>query len=218
MATRIMPVESVVLRWPTAVARIWLDDFVKRISADANVFAVIAVGSTIRSDVESDDLDLVVLCEECKRFQYKPPIEVDIRTFALAGTEENLSAGHPLLGWAVRFGKAIFDRNETWEKLVSAWRERVPLPDPGLARTRADKVFEHLAAVREIGDDAAAEELNLSYLTFLARAALSEQGVYPASRPELPGQLRAVGDAQLAAQLESALRDRENGSRSIRAV
>lgn len=208
MVAKIKPIDSVILRWPTVVAHTWLTEFVRKVAADENVLAVIAVGSTIRSEVESDDLDLVVLCEERKRFRYKSPIEVDIRTFVLTATEEDLSAGHPLLGWAVKFGQALFDRNGTWEKLVSTWRDRVPLPDPLLARKRADKIFKYLTAVREIGDDAAAAELHLSYLTFLARAALSEQGIYPTSRPELPGQLRTIDEVQLATRLETALRER----------
>ena len=41
-------------------------------------------------------------------------------------------------------------------------------------------------------------------LTHLARAALSEAGVFPYSRPELPGQLRDIGDHALADRLDAA--------------
>jgi hypothetical protein len=127
----------------------------------------------------------------------------------LASAEEDLSAGHPLLGWAVKFGEAIYDRNGIWENLVSTWRDRVPLPDPALARQRADKVFKQLVTVREMGDEAAASELYLSYLTLLARVELAEQGVYPKSRPELPGQLREIGEMELSTKLETVLRERK---------
>ena len=38
--------------------------------------------------------------------------------------------------------------------------------------------------------------------------AVGSAGIYPASRPELPGQLRDMGDADLAARLEAALAKR----------
>jgi hypothetical protein len=38
---------------------------------------------------------------------------------------------------------------------------------------------------------------------------LIRQGVYPASRPELPGQLRSIDETELADKLEEALRERE---------
>ncbi len=201
--------DGIILRWPTQTSRKWLVDFLSVIATDVNVVAVVAVGSTIRSAVRSDDLDLVVLCKECDRFQYKAPIEVDVRAFALAAARDDVVGGHLLLGWAVKFGKVVFDRDGTWAKLVAELRDHVPLPDPDLAQKMAAAVFRHLMAVRESGDQAAANELNVSYLTFLARSALAKHGVYPASRPELPKQLRTIQEGELAAQLDAALQERE---------
>jgi hypothetical protein len=59
----------------------------------------------------------------------------------------------------------------------------------------------------QIGDADAAREQALSYLTHLARAELLEKGVYPASRPELPEQLRKIGDHHLARRLDCLLED-----------
>ncbi len=92
--------------------------------------------------------------------------------------------------------------------MPGVWRDRIPIPDPGLARHRAAKVARHLNAVREMGDEAAAAELNLSHLTLLARAVLAEHHVFPASRPELPEQLRTIGESRLAAKLEDAFHER----------
>lgn len=58
-----------------------------------------------------------------------------------------------------------------------------------------------------LGDADAAREQALSYLTHSARAELLEAGVYPASRPELPEQLRSIGDYLLAGRLERILEE-----------
>jgi len=191
-------------------ARRWFEAFADSAASDSNVLALIAVGSAVRSNVQSDDLDLVVVCRNRKLFRCRAPVEVDVHAFEAAQLETMLSSGHPLLGWAVRLGRAVFDRHGYWRDFRRTWHEKVPLPDPALARHRAARVARYLDTVREMGDEAAASELNLSYLTLLARAMLSEHRVYPASRPELPDQLRAVGEAPLADQLEAALRERSN--------
>ncbi len=201
-------VDGIILRWPTSDSRVWLREFLEQASTDQNVLAVVAVGSTVRGGVESDDLDLVVLCRDRKRFRNSSPIEVDLRTFAISNADVELSHGHDLLGWAVKFGAPVFDRSDTWEKLVSRWRDKLPLPDPVRARRRADTALGQLKALEEIGDDSAAVEMRLSYFTLLARAALVEASVYPASRPELPAQLRLVGNVELATLLEDAILER----------
>ena len=62
--------------------------------------------------------------------------------------------------------------------------------------------------MREVGDEDAFDELQVSYLTHRAWARLAGAGVHPASRPELPAQLRSVGETSLAADLEEALSQR----------
>lgn len=200
--------DAAVLRWPTPESRLWLRKFLREGSSDENVLAIVVVGSTIRSRVESDDLDLVILCRDRNQFRYKSPIEVDLRTFAISTADDELSHGNELLGWAVKFGSPLFDRRGTWAKLVSRWRDGLPLPDPVRARRRAAIALKYVKALKEIGDDAAAAEMRLSHVTLLARAALAEAGVYPASRPELPGQLRAIGRADLSKEVEDAILER----------
>lgn len=201
---------GVIRRWPSPATRRWFESFGTNIVRDENVLALVAVGSAVRSNVRSDDLDLVVVCTDRKQFHYKAPIEVDLHVFDAPSLDAQLTSGHPLLGWAVRFGKAIFDRGGTWSEVARVWFDKVPLPDPALARYRASKAARHLSAVKEMGDEAAAAELNLSYLTLLARAVLAEHRIYPASRPELPEQLRTIGETPLADQLEDAWRERGN--------
>ena len=77
-----------------------------------------------------------------------------------------------------------------------------------MALARADAIRGHLKYLREVGDEDAFDDLNVSYLSHRARAVLAAAGIHPASRPELPGQLRDMGDADLAARLEAALAKR----------
>lgn len=63
-----------------------------------------------------------------------------------------------------------------------------------------------------VGDEEACGELEISYRTHLARAALANAGVQPASRPELPSQLRELGETALAVDLERSLSNRKNRS------
>ena len=53
-----------------------------------------------------------------------------------------------------------------------------------------------------------AAELSVSMLTHLARAALSDAGVLPQSRPELVDQLRRIDEHPLADRLAYALAHR----------
>jgi predicted nucleotidyltransferase len=219
MPYRIASVDSAIRRWPTPNSRHWTERFLTSADNDENVLAIVAVGSAIRPGVTSLDVDLVVVCRDRGQFKYKAPIEVDLRTFELDRVESELSKGHDLLAWAVKFGAVLFDRQGTWQAVVSNWRHRVPLPDSTLARERAAEVLRHIEAMKEIGDEDAEAELRLSYLTLLARAFLSEAGVFPQSRPELPGQLREIGKRTLADQLELAIRNQvDRESMSVQAV
>lgn len=79
---------------------------------------------------------------------------------------------------------------------------------------RAEKSRQYLLSCVEMGDEDAAREQLISYLTHLGRAALIEAGVFPASRPEVPQQLRRIGRRALADDLEQAL----SGASSARVI
>lgn len=205
--TRFDP-DRVIKRWPTPAARAWLVSFLDRAAHDGNIRAVIAVGSAVRSDVLSEDLDIVALCIDRDRLHERAPIEVDLRSFDVDHVEEGLKRGDDLLAWSVRFGCPLLDRDKTWQRIVERWRDRIPLPDPTIARERAATTQAQLDELVRIGDDDAIIDLRVSHLTHLARAVLSEAGVYPASRPELPKQLRQIGDSKMADELQEALTNR----------
>ena len=194
-----------VLRWPTSRSKNWTNTFLDSAERNGNILAVVAVGSAVRADVPSADIDLVVICGDPAVLKAVPPLEVDLRAYSAARVGGQLKSGHDMLGWAVRFGQVLYQRNSFWEKIRNSWDHRLPLPSSKLSRERATAAYRHLNTVVEFGDVDAAREQALSYLTHLARAELLDRGVYPASRPELAGQLRVVGNFRLAEWLDRLL-------------
>lgn len=68
-----------VRRWPTPHSRTWMSEFLESVARDRNAIAVVAIGSSVRSDVRSEDLNVVVLCSNWTAFTTHAPIEVDLR-------------------------------------------------------------------------------------------------------------------------------------------
>lgn len=199
-------------RWPTERSRVWLQEFLAQTGNDPNIVAVIAVGSAVREDVESADLDIIVITKRAPVRSFDAPIEIDVRTYVRDEVSAKVASGHDLLGWAVKFGVPLLDEEGFWSTLTARFADSVPLPSADVAHQRAKQAFRHTSEILEIGDQDAAEEQFLSLVTHLARATLIEHGCYPTSRPELPQQLRAVGERQLAAVLESAIEGRADVS------
>ena len=204
--------KRVVHRWPTPASFRWLVSFLERAEQDPNVVAVIAIGSAARPNVVSDDLDLMVLCRDAKSLREKAPIEVDLRRANVDDMETNIRSRQDLAIWTVRFGRPLLDKDDVWGGIARRWRNRLPLPDPAVALGRAAAARTRMEEMRTIGDEAACGELEISYRTNLARAALVKAGVQPASRPELAAQLTAIGETVLADDLERVLAYRKQGS------
>jgi hypothetical protein len=78
-----------------------------------------------------------------------------------------------------------------------------------VAGARAAQAERFLDELREIGDEDAAAEQLVAAATHRARAALLRAHVFPASHPELPGQLRQIGLDSLADDLTAALEKRK---------
>ena len=193
---------SQIKRWPTTRSKAWVSRFVDSASHDDNIMAIVAVGSAVRPAVSSVDLDLVVVYRRSQRLKGDPPIEVDCRAYQLSQIDALLLSGNDMLGWAIKFGCVLFERNSYWSSFAASWQGRLPLPPVDVARQRAEDAFCRLASVAELGDFDAAHEQAVSYVTHLARAELLERKVYPASRPELPQQLRDIGFHEIARWLE----------------
>ena len=204
-----------VLRWPTRRSREWTEAFLHSAWSDPNITAVVAMGSAVRPDVTSEDLDLVVICGNPDLLNETPPMEVDLRAYSGVDVDVQLKSGHDMLGWAVRFGRVLFQRDCFWDAVVQSWHHRLPLPSSELARKRAAAAHRHLINLLKLGDADAAREQALSYLTHLARAELVEGAVYPASRPELPEQLKGIGKFRLAESLERLVHGESTGLSEI---
>ena len=196
---------SQILRWPTERSREWVCEFLNSGVANQSILAAVAIGSAVRPNVSSADLDLLVISAEAAPHHLSPPVEVDVRVYSAANVDAQLAGGHDLLGWAIKFGRVLFQRDRYWDKMADSWQHRLPLPSPALARERAARTHERLVKVLEFGDEDAAHEQAVSYLTHLARAQLLDRGIYPASRPELASQLRASGGSRIADQLDRLL-------------
>jgi hypothetical protein len=194
-----------VLRWPTERARRWTCDFLNSAQADDTLLAVVAIGSAVRPNVLSADLDLVVISAEANSLHIAPPMEIDLRVYSDDAINAQIAGGHDLLGWAIKFGRPLFQRDRFWDRIVEDWRDRLPLPSAKLARERAVSAHKRLTRMLVSGDTDAIHEQVVSYLTHLARAELLDRGIYPASRPELASQLRAVDVTRIADQLDRVL-------------
>ena len=207
MTTRL--IEAPVYRWPTKRSRTWFKGFLDRVVKDANVAAVIVVGSAVRPDVASEDLDLMVLCHDVSALRPNAPMEVDVRKLSISDLESRIGAGHDMLIWAIRLGRPVVDKEGLWAGVVARWASRLPLPSASVCSERARAARQRMEDMRAIGDECAVADLAVAYETYRARARLLQAGVFPASRPELAGQLREIGEIGLAGDLEKAISARK---------
>jgi predicted nucleotidyltransferase len=198
---------SCVLRWPSEAAWHWTVRLVHRAIEDDHIDAVIAIGSSVRLHAAtSSDVDLVVIYHGEKPGFGTPPIDVDVRSFRRDEVDALISDGNDLLGWTVRYGQLVYERDNFWSDVETRWAGRIPLPSATASLARASKAQRRVSDLLQVGDEDAALEQVVTMLTHTARARLIEASVYPASRPELPGQLASVGECDLASLLTDAIR------------
>ncbi len=199
---------SAVRLWPDVLARAWTRQVVEAALRDEQIVAIVASGSAVRDVQQSDDLDLVLVYAECRPGLPRPPISIDLRQYDEQDVPAKLKQGHDYLWWTLRYGQVLFEREGWWTKLREDRIGEVPLPSVDQAKERAreaERLYNELCAA---GDQDAAADLQLSLLTHLARAALSQAQVFPKSRPELADQLREIGEQALADRLAEALAHR----------
>lgn len=197
---------ELIRRWPTSKARLWVEDYLWRASYDPKILAVVAVGSSVRDGVSSNDLDLVTIVKgSAENGLERPPIEIDLRVYSFEDLELKIVNGNDYLGWAIKFGRVLYERENFWSLLFEKLGTKIPLPSPSVARDRANVALKHATALLETGDQDAALEQIISVLTHLGRAELIEAGIYPASRPEIPAQLEKAGKSPEGALLRRAI-------------
>ena len=194
---------DVVRRW-VGDSESWLKAFLENIPP--SIVSIVVMGSAVRDrGHRRSDLDLLVLFRG-KRPSLRPPLEVDIRMYAIGNAEEQLAAGHEILGWAMKFGTALYDPENAWASLRTKIGDRVPIPSAIDAAERAEQSLLRAREMLSIGDDSAADDLILAGATQLVRERLINSQIFPASRPELPAQLRTISPQDPLAQiLEDAM-------------
>jgi predicted nucleotidyltransferase len=196
---------TVVQRW-VGDSKSWLETFLLAARSNPAIVAVVVMGSAVRQrGHRRSDFDLLILYRG-KRPTIAAPIEVDIRWFPVTKVENLLAEGHEIVGWAMKFGTAILDPERIWENLSTSWHDRVPMPSAAEALERGRKSLNKAKEMLDAGDEDAASDLLLASLTQFVRARLIDHNVFPASRPELPGQLLTVSPSDpLAGLLEDAM-------------
>jgi hypothetical protein len=213
-----VPAIGAVLRWPSGNARDWAERTFSTLCNDPEILAVVLFGSTIRPAKSSFDLDCLFIYRGQPPTLPPAPMEVDVRGYKADQVDELIRAGHDLLVWSVRLGKLVCERDEYWSRLTAYWGSRAPFPSPDVAEKRARDAERILADLREMGDEDAAVEQLVTVATHRARAALLRANVFPASRPELPTQLRNISENSLADALIHAMQMREALSRQYAGV
>jgi predicted nucleotidyltransferase len=189
------------VQWPTRRAAEWA----RLLPEDANVEAVVAIGSAARGRARStSDVDLIVVCKDLRKKVSAPP-EVDARWIDIVKLQASAGSGDDVIAWGIAFGAPLYDPDKTWHHLVAEWQGRLPLPSPEVCAQRAERARRYAVDLVESGDDDAASEQVLTMLTHEARRTLCTQGVFPASRPELVEQLESIGASELAALLARAI-------------
>ncbi len=203
---------SRVNRWPSTEAREWVEGFARVACQDGSTAALVVLGSAVRPVDSVYDVDLLHVFHDTKVALPGRPLDVDLWAYPAANVPRLIADGNDLIGWALKYGHLICERSGFWTLLTKAWLPKLPLPSADVARKRAARAAGLYEQMRRIGDQIAAREQRVSQLTHLARTCLLSHDVYPASRPELPGQLVQVGEQELAHQLLDALRERDKAS------
>ncbi len=196
-------------KWPSTRAKEWVENFVQTSRQQSDIRALVIFGSITRPRViYSVDVDLLVIYESEKPNFVIPPLDVDIRSYRQEDIESLLLEGHELLCWTILFGKVLYEKDTYWTTLCDKWKNSLSLPSAKTADKRAERARQLFEDLKVIGDEDAAQEQYITMLTQIARAYLIRSDTYPASRPELPDQLKSVGEHELASQLEKALHTR----------
>jgi hypothetical protein len=174
----------------------------RALDAGAEAFAL--TGSTARNRRTTiSDLDYHVIGPRPSRIGLSDEVDV-----VASGADEllrKLRSGDDYVQWTLRFGCILLDRTDIFWTAARVLAAEWPWPDTTRKRARLPSHRRHAERLIEIGDRDAAHEQVRAALTAAARAVLLDAGIFPLSRTELPGQLRATGFARLAAALRTSI-------------
>lgn len=178
--------------------------------------ALILSGSTARSSRTAiSDFDYHLI---------GPPIEtsdlsreLDLHVLTPDELESGVLAGDDFIHWSLRFGLIVFDRGPVHDALALIASQGLR-PAPARKREQARKSLDLARRFVATGDcDGALVQVRTA-LSLAARAHLLGIGVFPLSRAELPGQLRAIGQPAAAAALNASIHSLPSPGELERAV
>lgn len=167
--------------------------------------AVVLVGSWARGTQVHpiSDIDVLVI-GECD--MPSPVGRIQVIRRSADEFRRLVMRGDDFAQWSLRFGRPLRGR-QLWTALRDELLGVAPWPS---GRSKLELAKRRLKAAEDLlamGDlDAAGEETRYG-LSHLARAVLLEAGVFPLSRPELPGQLEEIDEHELASAVSVSLRD-----------
>ncbi len=194
-----------VRRW-VGSSKPWLSSFLGFAPSIPSIVSVVVMGSAVRPGTHRrSDFDLLVIYKG-ERPKLEAPAEVDIRQIPAERVNQLVSSGHEILCWALKFGTPVYDQNGFWQTMQESWIDHLPLPSASEARKRGKQALERAQEMLLADDESAADDLLLAALTQFVRERLIKHGVFPASRPELPTQLREIDrNDRLATLLDDAM-------------
>ncbi len=172
-----------------------------RLIADTDAEYVVLIGSWARGTQSeaTSDIDILVGLPAGRRC----PSAIRMHAICLSSREleERTSAGDDLALWCLKFGIPLSGRS-TWHRLKERLLKNGVQPRPQPKLDLATSQFSYAEELLEMGDvEASQEELKVG-LGHLSRALLITRGVFPLSRPEIPHQLRSIGEEGLARLLD----------------
>ena len=159
---------------------------------------IVLIGSAARNAMTwRSDIDLMIITLTPVK-KLSAPQRIHLHFEARSRFLSRLSKGDEFVAWAVRFGRVLYDPTGWWNEVLRKearwpdWRQKIGHIERRL-RTASVAIID--------GDQDAAEEELMMAASHCARALLLGRGEFPLSRPELAGQLTAVGQRRLATLL-----------------
>ncbi len=170
------------------------------IEARRNDIPLVLVGSYARgtSTRALSDIDVLVLGDHELVTKADPVHVVRLSEEELA---DRVRRGDDFAQWALRFGVPLTCGDE-WTHVAEKLLEHAPWPS---TQRKLDQLARRVTVAEDLlrmGDVGAAREEAGSALNLVSRARLLHAGEYPFSTPELPEQLRAIGEDSLAAAID----------------
>lgn len=180
--------------------------------ADGDGISIVLVGSAARNLLtDESDIDLMLI-GTARPVVPKSFPGFHIQSNSVAEFLRNLQSGEDFEIWCVRLGILLHDGGQ-WTHIVESDEAR-QWPRWELKVAHGARRLFLAGSLLGMGDNEAAAEELVYTLGHIARALLLQAGVFPLSRPELAGQLRALGYPHLAA-IHEQLRDSEVNSRVL---